>query len=212
MPKRYSKRSSKRRSKRSAAATANKALAIAKKTQRRVELKHWDQVENTTTILDDGTVPTALCSPVQGDAPNQRDGDSVFVTSVDIRGSILMASLDIVRVVVYTWNAGASTLPSDVFQNTNSATAVFTHKDWDGRFRSNFLLDKVICPLGYDSNTNREVPFHFRVKGMNHRVRMANGGIVPENGQIYIVFMSNQAVSAEAPTVSWRSRVIFKDL
>lgn len=210
MPRRYSKRSSKRRSKRTAAATANKALAIAKKTQRRVELKFLDRLENTTSVLITGTTPVALSNPIQGDGSSNRDGNDIFVTSVDIRGAFLMIPTEICRMVVYSWTSGTSSVPTDVFQDTNNSTAVYTHKSWNNRFRSNILLDKVFCPKGFSGATQVEVPFHFRVKGMNHRVRMSSGGTGAENGMIYIVFMSN--IGDTPPTVNWRSRVIFKDL
>lgn len=212
MPRRYRKRTYKKRGNRGAAATANKALAIAKKTQKRVELKYYDVVENFTTIGFTPLAPIPLTIPAQGDGPNNRDGNSFFVTSLDIRLMFRMTSNECIRMVIYSWSSGTSAAATDIFSNTGTANSFLCHKTWNTRFRSNILLDKTIAIRGSVPTDELEVPFHFRLKNMNHRVSLTAGGVGAESGVIYIIFISNISNAAAPPGVQWRSRAIFKDL
>lgn len=211
MPRRYRKKIYKKRGNRGVAATANKALAIAKKTQKRTEIKYFDVLENTTSISFNPLSPTPLVPVPQGDQPNNRDGNVFYVTSLDIRLVFRMSATENVRMIIYSWASGTSSAATDVFSSTGTANSYLCHKTWNTRYRSNILLDKTISVRTQLPSDDLEIPFHFRLKNMNHRVSLTAGGIGAETGMIYIVFMSNQS-GATPVFVQWRSRAIFKDL
>jgi len=187
--------------------TAEKALALGMKLKRmiNVEYKFYD-ISAAPTVSNTGTVYN-LFSPTQGDGVTQRDGDSVKVLSLSGRIHMLMnaaASASLMRVIIFRGKQenAVSYTTTDILQNAS----ILNPKNDSEKFRSKILYDKIFTLTTGDRTRNQPGNWYFRLNG---HVNFVNGATTVENGGIYMLLISNEAVNT--PTFSYYLRTRYTD-
>lgn len=173
--------------------------------------KYANDVSITSAIPATGTV-VALTDIAQGDTDITRTGNSIFVRSVFLRGSLTSSADDatgtVVRIILF----------SDTQQTSDtapSAASVLSGVDIDAPLnrttagRYNIMWDMMFnMPLQSDSGVNiRQVK---RFQSLRHHVRY-NGAAstdIQKNG-IYLLLLSNQATNTPTPNLT--ARVMYHD-
>lgn len=107
-----------------------------------VEIKHTDS-ELVITPGYNGALYT-FNGLAQGDTDGTRDGDSLKVQDFAFKCLINNNRVGTARVIVL-WDQGNEiTGVSDVLNNSGTAYAPLSLKDWDKRFESKIIFDKMI--------------------------------------------------------------------
>lgn len=219
MPKRSIRKSRKRRGRRPGwfnhFAYGVSALSLAKTAVREIwklkglinsEKKKFDRTEGAKTPDNTGIVDN-LVGIAQGDGDQDRNGNSIYVRSVNIKGNIKInaaASNTFIRVsVVQDTQQIADTVPAwtdiyesaDVNAHLNNLTV--------GRFK--VLKDRTFRLDADDPGKMFEINLPMR-----HHVRY-NGSATSDiqKGAIYLCMVSNEP--ANTPTLSYQSRVSYHD-
>lgn len=173
-----------------------------------VEYKLKDASAQNFTVGQSASNMYRLTDISQGTDYNQRDGLSIKLKSLYIRwGAKINTSADQTQlrcVVFRDMNSDVSTNPtySDLFETVDNIYTPMNHMNGD-RFK--VLYDKIISLSKAGTFAqNRKI-----YKKMYQHVKYSNGTTGRDDGQVYIVWFSDQATNH--PTVSYHSRVRFID-
>lgn len=105
---------------------------------------------------------------------------------------------------------------------------MLSEKDWDSRKRFSIIYDKTHTLIPGGQNANPAVQFltlgsragtgvvRFNKNYKGQKIRYANGGVIPQNRQLYYAFLSDQGTptnneTAVRPTIQINTRVIYDD-
>lgn len=170
------------------------------------------QTSNAGRIID-------LCDPSQGDGTEERVGNQVKPLHLTLRGYVYPdasgGSAQVLRVIVFRYKDenGQTLVVNDVLDNDHTSTnrIVLAGKEFDNRYHSKILFDKVI-PVGYDAASG--IPglkfFKFSTKLFGH-INWTNATTTQEGGGLYMLLCSTATNEADAPLVQWVSRVTYTD-
>ena len=156
-----------------------------------------------------------LSDPAQGTTAQQRVGDKLRATYIDIRGLVTAASggaFSTLRVLVFKWKQDtAVAVPAlqDVLQNTYLGSALAPLAPLvvgEERSRITILADRTIHP---QNNGNYSRGFHIRKK-LNFPI-LFNDNITTGKNQIYMFIVSGDGVTAY-PQAEFVSNFTFVDL
>lgn len=209
--------------------TALRALHVANQVRQllNVEYKVYDTYNTGTNISDDGFI-FQVCNPGQGDGSSQRDGDSVKIKRLVIRGTINCDADQplgsTVRLMVikteneYLPTGSGGTALQDVFagrdtsgnaiQTIGSGIAIFSPKFYENRKNYRILWEKVIQTD--DAYASRR-PFKVNLK-LNHDILFALGSTTPTSGGLALVAISDSdAAGTDFPAIVYYSRAYFLD-
>lgn len=181
-----------------------------------VEMKYIDSYSILTPTYTG--LPVYLHPIAQGDNVSDREGDSIKVQSLEMRGFVQWNDAvdhNIARILVVRdmQNLGALPAASDVLANSGGGSAVvcpynfINGKEINKRF--SVLFDEivtvcngtVVVPFSYTTALDRHVYF----RGASATVDDAAAG------SIYCICLSNQATGGTAPTVNFATRLIYTD-
>lgn len=173
-----------------------------------------------TTALS--VVPLNYCS--QGDTDATRDGDSIKITNLFIRGTVYNVNAAttpdyhyFVRLVVY-WEPGIYStkfaFPSAIgatdgildFTYKGNALAPFSPKDYDLDNSTEILYDKLFT-------LNAQTPSHEFKKliRVHRKTQYENDSAFPATGILNMLFISNIASPTTRPGVNYLWRTYFVD-
>lgn len=189
---------------------ANRALQIASQIKRyvNVEVKRHDRVVGPVNVTNAGILNNLTIIP-QGDTAVQRDGISVKLMNLTIRGSLHCSSLQDAsqaRVIVFRGKQenGVGYGASDILETTT----VYSPKNYTERFRSKILYDERFMLNNPDGGTQQVKQFNINVKLGGH-VRYSEGSNDIEDGGVYVLYISDQATNL--PIINYYSRITFTD-
>lgn len=143
---------------------------------------NWAMVDITTSVA-------------QGIADNQRDGDSIKLNAVEIRGyyspgAALGASYPATPTrLVVTASEDEAISVNDAFAVNGTTNAVISYVSWDTRKQFRVLYDKTICLGGSTAAVAVGPAFHsfeIRLNLEDHHVQYAAGTTTVEKGAIQI--------------------------
>lgn len=189
------------------------------------------------TVQDPATFNT-LCVPIKGAGINERIGRKIAVTKIRIRGFINQPRLtnqtlstvpSTVRLLLVqdtqangTQPGGTSIMAAPQIANAKNAVSSFQSLDNFGRFR--VLKDKTMTiqnPNGTFDGTNIEINGLNIAWKMNVKFRKpvvvhfnnTNGGTVADIvDNAFHIYALTDAQNSTGPTLSYESRVVYKDL
>lgn len=190
-----------------AGAMAYSALVMAKRLKDMVntEYKFYD-IQNASNPDWTGSLSTLNTIPV-GTADNQRIGDSVKLQNLTIRGNVIAhtSSPAFVRMLI-VWDPQAKTsTTADVLEYVSTQYAPFSPKDYDKRFQTRILADKLFSVMPSDEI---QKPFDLVVP-INQHTQYENGGTTINSGALKILLISN--VSVNVPGVVYLARISYTD-
>lgn len=193
---------------------AGKALAGVRYIKKlvNVEKKKFDLVQTLQTTNE---YVAHLTSIAQGDTASSRDGNSILLQYVTIRGRLyLNASSNLTnhRIVVIRDNQQVSdTAPgvADLLEGATGADFTIANMELDNVGRFTKLYDQVIQLQEEFSGSSKQKNFIINIP-INKHVRFnGTAGTDIQKGGLYIMVMDDQATYHSS--VTFNSRVVFTD-
>lgn len=172
------------------------------------EHKHFDSEDLNIPVDANGGLRTLNLVP-QGDTDQSRDGDSLKMLTLTMRGIILNASVgnSTTRVIVFMDKMNQISTVSDlleaIYLGGNNATNA--PKNYDNRFRSKIIWDRSFTT---SPNGKTEYNYHDTIE-LNTHVQYNNGTTTIQSGALKICVISNQI--AAPPIISATYRLTFVD-
>lgn len=194
---RYSKRSN------STASKANRALYLAKKAIHQ-ETKFIDTVYAPTLVPNSGLLMTSPCAVSAGVNYNNRIGNVIQATSLHLRGVIQMNGTAVatrVRVIIFRNNLSGNPGAVIDYLNTNDINSM---KSTDNRYNTQTLMDRTYLV----DLENIKKPLNIKLK-LNKPIYYGQTGSVPEKFGVFLMAISDEPTNT--PTISWTSRLFFKE-
>lgn len=153
-----------------------------------VEYKFLDQLY---TIAPDHFGDLTVLNPIpQGDTDSTRDGDSVKLQNLTIRGRFLgSGTSDQVRVIIFHDKANSISTPSDYIGIGNTA-AVLNPKNYDNRFLTKVLYDRTHMI----QTTNQQAQFE-KVIRLNFHTQFSNGTTTVVSGALKMIVLGTPATA-----------------
>ncbi len=163
--------------------------------------KKFHNLEITSTSFDSGGTIVPLTSIAQGDTELTRDGISVFVRSLQLRGVILMdtasPSVTVRCMIVIDKSTNPGTpVAADVLQTISSAQAPFSPINNDNKTRFQVLYS-TLATLSDTNNNALPIKFY---RELRHHVKY-NGATATAHakGQLLLVLVSDHADTVSEP-------------
>lgn len=232
MPRRYRKRRpigkivQKRTGSKTAGQVAQVAMAgyrLAKRVARLIntEVKHYTTDGVLQKNYSGGIVD--LCDPAQGDGQEERVGNQIKPLHLTIRGYAAVDSTggptEIGRLIIFRYKdengqalAVGDILDSDIVGTTKAPLA---GKAYDNRYHSKILFDKTFY-MGYNASGAQDTSlpsvrsFKFSTKLYGH-INWTDTTTTQEGGGLYMLWITAEATEANAPTLTYVSRVTYTD-
>lgn len=199
-----------------------KALKVKKP-----ENKFFDTLRAATEFNYDSTFAEALNLVVQGDTVNNRDGNKIKVTGVEIRGMISPSGIAAIVtqgriLVVYDKrpNLGGLAPMSDILISTPGATDVYrlrnraTGKTDRFRVLKDFTFNTTEVPFNTAAGSGGNLMFHWFLPIQALCEYGANAGAAADLqvGLITVYATSTVAVASTGPTLEYQARVSFEEI
>lgn len=171
-----------------------------------VEYKIFN-VTATSASTDYGGTVSILNNPAQGVLDTQRIGDSLKCQNLSFRYIAQRGTLDTsLRCIIYWDPQNQIAAGSDLLENIGSIQSAISPKQYDNRFRSRILYDKV---TNLTSN-NPWVRYDELIEINEHtQFNAATQNIL--TGALKVLFISTLVAGATAPFAHWSSRLSFTD-
>lgn len=193
--------------------TANQALVLASKVARVInsEVHYFNYVPGTWSV---GTTPAVhdLTAVTQGDAYNNRTGDSIKPISLTVRGLIDANASgpteQKIRLIIFQYKQENGTAPtaSEIIEATTSPANLVSPKKADDRYDSKILFDRVFNVSVGGAYGSRQFSQYFKLAG---HINFVTGSTSKEAGGIYAMIMSNE--NTNQPSMYIYSRLGFYD-
>lgn len=182
------------------------------------EFKDMQLTAANQNVTDDGYV-VGLCYPTQGDGDGNRDGDSIRLKNLKVKGMIQYNSAQttypnqIVRIIVF--NDKCNTVGGDLTTSAlldgslvGTSQCVFAPKDKDNVYRTKVLFDRV-----YTVNSqNPNKLFTIKLNNLNFHTQFENGSVTMNTNALKIAYCSNvDAAQTDFPKIQWVSDCSFVD-
>lgn len=160
-----------------------------------VETKMVETVSTIGTIDWNGGILT-MNALLQGDTESTRDGSSVKIQNLQCSGAIqfLQGITGAYRLVV-VWDESASiTSTNNFFQTIGTAQSPYGYKNWDNRFKSKILYDKLIInrPIDASHSTLHHVQFDVPV---NKHTQYSDASGTISSGALRVIMITDQSLT-----------------
>lgn len=190
------------------------------------EKKYHDTTNTNQEGSYDNAVFNVINAVSQGSTDTSRNGDSLLMTSVDIRGEVSFANsaVGIGRLIVFMAKPGNSDLTSgstvtyglgDILSLGASSGATFDHYLWDSvPSRFQILYDRVFSnsDVGAASNNNR-LHFHKTIGLKQKPVQYEAATTRISKNALYWCWMGNDTdASGNEPLLNIQTRLRFLDI
>lgn len=152
-------------------------------------------------------VITDLTGIAQGDAYNERDGDSIKIVGGYFRGSVVGSdATNIVRITLIRWKPTTTPTANDIYQSTGIGTvgSIYSEFDRDNRKSFTVLKDIFIHVDGY----NPQKPFYIRIK--NQPMLKYMGSSTNGANKLYLIHSSDSIASGH-PSITMRGVLSYVD-
>lgn len=176
------------------------------------------------TITDDFGIPSTgatyqLSIIAQGDTDTERDGDQLTLSSVNIRGRVLVGdTTNIVRIIFYQWRPITSPTIPDILSPGVDATNIdiFSLYNHDKRSQFKILSDKTYVLAGFGTSASPYGPAsekYFTMtlnKKLIKKLQYNNGSSTVGSNQVWYLAISDSQATPN-PTLSMKVRFNFYD-
>lgn len=206
-----------RKTGRSAKVTLKKVNAKVNKLASQSETKHVDVLLTGTEVNFDANKTQALCIVAQGDAHNERIGDSMSPFRLNMKLAISNISADsapqFVRLTViqskqrFTPNTIATSGVTQLYSTADVDEVVVSNLVHDNRSHYVLLHDKTY-PISPDGNRGMIITLS---KKISRKIEFEPGSTTTEAGQLWFCLTSDIAAASTGPTFKMASRVLYKD-
>jgi len=202
-----------------------KYLSQTQKSQvKRIVAADVDKKYNEDSITDAFPLTT---SPVtyqlsiipQGTTEFRRIGDALHLTSVMIRGGMLIGdSTNNCRLIFYQWKPVSTPIPSNILNPGIDGTNIDVYSLYNPAYASSYkiLMDKQILLQGFGNTSAPFGPGSEKVfkktisKKLLKKLSYVNGSSTVGSNQLYYLALSD-SITAPNPTLSMKVRFNFTD-
>lgn len=193
---------------------------VKKEVNKMSELKFVDQdlgelaANSTSGIQFTKINPPAQQGAAEADSPSLRQGDSVYVTSIELRGHFSCQSTKDaqLRVMVIKWledDATNAPAVAKVFANTDNAHLMSSHLVRNPANQFKVLYDRVVSFDANNTGARKHLNIRFYGKKLGQKKMSFNAGAITGIGNYYVVTMGSQTAGQLAYT---QTRLNFRDL
>lgn len=165
----------------------------------------------TSTSVDFAGAITTLNQISQGDADGTRDGDSLKMINLSIRGYTRINGISgdvLSRIIIFLDPQNVITSPNEVLATVGSTLAPLSPKSYDNRFRTKILYDKV---FKLDPNYSPQQYFKFALAINKHTQFNAGTTTITSNAlKVLLISDVDSAASPKAKT-SFTYRLTYVD-
>ncbi len=189
----------------------NKSLRMAKFLN--AEFKFIDTTREATLGSGSAYIQPLVLS-IQGDTDNDRNGNSIKVTSLYINFHLILQAgvhANVIRIIVYrdSQTNGALLSTADLLAETaDPQLAVISPLNIDNKYRFRVLHDKI-CPLGDGQLVNFYYKKHFT---LNDHIRYkSNTGTISDLTSVSYGIMAFSDASSNMPTLNLYARMRYVD-
>jgi len=208
--KKFKGRKSKPRALRAQLAVVKKDVSKVKRAMNsEVEIKDTPSTQAATTVDYNGTIFN-LWNLAQGDAHNERVGDSITINGVDFRfrvGGTTASALGVIRVIMFIDKEGtAVTTAAEVLATTGSQLAPLSFYNREYRARYKVLYDRAFTS---DDIQDEQDLVRFVYK-KPFKVVFAPAVTTIRKNAVKLLVISNQT-GAPSPFIEYNIRTYFKD-
>lgn len=190
------------------ARTAYNGYRLARKLANAVNIEYKFSDTTANASPDQSGILYTLNDMAQGDSDSTRDGDSVKIQNLVIRGSMnkgASATNSWCRMLIFWDKDNLVTAATDILENyMGSATAPFAPKNHDRRFQTRVLYDKVFSLDASNSARNFE-----QVIKIDQHTNYNEGTTTIYRGALKLLFISNESVNY--PFVQYIARISYTD-
>lgn len=166
--------------------------------------KKYYPYDNTSTVSTTGNM-LFLSSIPQGDTDTTRDGDSIYIRSIQINFTVAYAdAYNQLRFILFQWLPQTTPTLADILLHPTYPTiSVFNH---DSRRNYRILKDRR-CIVDADDPTCM-----LKIYSYNKFIRKIQytGGTTVGNNNIYCLAVSDSNVVND-PSISWSGKINFTD-
>lgn len=197
-----------RKSLTSKGSVANKALRLARKVADmvNVEYKYFDLTSTGNAFSDIGTFGIMNSIP-QGNAESQRIGDSVKLQNVTLRYDVKRQTNDCFARIMVIWDKMNSTSAvNDILQSNNNINVTNNPKNYDKRFQTQILYDKII-----NLNTNHPQQHEEVVIDISQHTQYSAGTTTILTGALKLLYISNDGTGPSYPVLNYYARMTYTD-
>ena len=177
-----------------------KRVRKIEKTLKKAEVKHKDYIAPDVNIYTTPTVVN-LTAIAQGDAKDQRIGDSCTLKSIQMRAFLQQdtdtaAVTNLYRIVIVRETSADTTEAApawtDVFENS---TGISSLREINGvrSGRYQVIYDRVFSLSKDADGTTMEKRFFKFYKKINYKVTWEASGTIPQRNGLYLMFMGTSA-------------------
>lgn len=217
MPRKYSKgkRGARKGGSRKQASGFDTAMGYAKqalKTAKWVaalvnaESKYDDTTVQQVPVSYDGTI-TTLANPSQGDTAIQRNGDSIKLQHLSLRGYFYDAGANSqVRLMCIHDKQNTVNTIGDLLQVANQENVVHSPKNEDNKYQTKVLYDNKWSVY----SEKPVVPFEVQLP-LGFHTNFSGGTTTIKDGALKLAFCSSTVSGGTNPGMSYYSRVTYLD-
>lgn len=184
---------------------------INKSMNKRMEKKYHMEQDDSATPSYAGTV-VDITEPAQGDGDITRDGDEIYLRSINVKGFVRLAdSTNQVRIILFQWRGDTATDPPAVTQvlsssQVSTALAPVAKYYHDGRALYRIIYDKV---FNLDAGNPQQL-FNTGYLRLPFRKARFNAAATTGTDHVHMLLISDSA-AATHPTVGYVSTLTFND-
>lgn len=197
-----SRRPSKKRSKKTKALTRKDV----RKEILKIAEKKFINGTNSAGIDFSGTV-TSISDVAQGDTDNTRDGDNLYLTSLQLRWSVVLGdSTNLARIIVFQWKPNSTPTTGDILITTGSTAAPLSAYNHDTRQSYRILSDSLVALNAAETmKAGTSFVVNFPVK----QIQYTGSGTTGTN-KLYLLALSDSGASSH-PTFTYYYKLNYRD-
>lgn len=193
----------------------NSLVRRVKKMIPKPEKKYFDVLTNITTASTPVSTSTAYLQPLdgitQGTGDTQRIGDQIWIQSMLMRISIQTgaAGINFLRMIVFRWKVGQGNVVPTAATILQVPNSYLSPINVDQGEQIKVMLDKTYA-LATGSSQLQIDKFWRRKRYLVNYAGNA-GFTTPNSNSTYILFISDNAATANTPIISFYTRMRFTD-
>lgn len=182
---------------------------------RETEWKQFDNITNAQTAQFTGTIIGGLILPPQGVGDSQRQGDVIFIRSVQITGNILCAdATNMFRCILFRWrpdNLIDTPSIAKVLQDTVTLPYLSPINETSLQAgKINVILDKTYALVLNTTSSLKRFRWKFSGKRLGKKKIAFNSAAVTGMDQLYMLAVSDSTAISH-PYISFNCRTIYSD-
>lgn len=172
------------------------------------EVKNIDDSQINIQSDYNGVIVNTINAPAQGDAYNQRSGDSIKCKTLTIRGEIKQQGTvqEETRIIIFLDKENKISTVAQLLSTVGSVNGVFSDKNNDYRYVTRVLFDQTLMVT-----TNDPIVTFKQVIPLEWHTHFAAGTTTVINNALKVAFITQQSVSANSSYLNYLSRLSYMD-